>query len=309
MVLRIKPLDLSKIQTGAVRRRPYRLAFEDLAGLPDPQQPLSVFYRSLPRTGESVTLLDAAEMLAQTIVAAKPVIWIIDGLLLDAGLSALLSGLMHKQLVQGLVLSGEAALQDFELAFHGITAEDPAAGMQDGLLGLARETAEVINGIINDGVKRGYSIGECLGRGIRDRRPRHFQESILATGVARLIPTTVHVSVGADGFHRYPGADGAMLGKGTLKDMFMLSSYLSTLPPGGLIIATHHDGALNQVFLHAMALARNLNDQLKGYNLLRIGTSEETLLSLPGLSQHLSLPGPLEIMLPLLMGALFSLVE
>src|SRR5688572_26075091 len=109
MALRFKPLDLSKIQTGAVRRRPYRLAHDDLARLPDPQQPLSSFYRALPRVGDAATLLDAAEMLTQTAVAAKPVVWIVDGHLLECGLSPLLVGLMHRRLVQGLMLSGEAA--------------------------------------------------------------------------------------------------------------------------------------------------------------------------------------------------------
>ena len=113
--------------------------------------------------------------------------------------------------------------------------------MADGLLGLARETGEGINAIINEGVKRGFSIGECLGRGILDRQPKHFAQSLLATGAARLAPTTVHVSLGADGFHRYPGADGAMLGKGSLKDVQILTGFLATLPPGALIVRIHRD--------------------------------------------------------------------
>jgi len=309
MVLRLKPLDLSQIQTASIRRRTYKLTAEQLASVPQPAEPLQNFYRSLPKVGEAAGLLDAAELMAQTVLMTKPVVWIIDQALIDAGLSPLLAFLMRRGLVQCLVMSGGAALRDYELAFNGMTGEDQALGLADGLLGLTRETGEGINAIINEGVKRGFSMGECLGRGILERQPRHFTNSLLATGAARLTPTTVHVTLGADGFHRYPGADGAMLGKGSLKDVQILTSYLTTLPVGALIVAAHADLALNQVFLHAYALARNLQQELAGLNLVRIGAPEPSLLDLPALGQVQQVPGALELTVPLLVGALFSLVE
>jgi hypothetical protein len=309
MALRIKPLDASQIQTGAVRRRTWRLTVDQLGGMPQPAEPLQQFYNALPKVGQAAELLEAAELMAQTALMSKPIVWIMDGKLMDAGLSPLLVYLMRRGLVQALVMNGEAAIHDYEMAFHGMTAEDTASGLADGLLGLARETGEGINAIVNEGVKRGFSIGECLGRGILERQPRHFPNSLLATGAARLTPTTVHVTLGADGFHRYPGADGAMLGKGSLKDTQILSIYLTTLPPGALLVASHSDHSLNQVFLHAYALARNLSDELKGLRLLRLGAPEGILGELPGLDRVCQAPGPLEIMMPLLMGALFSLVE
>lgn len=309
MAMRLKPIDSSKIQTGSLRRRTWRLNSDQLGTMPQPTEPLQHFYRGLPKVGQAAALLEAAGVMAQTALANKPMVWILDGATMAAGLSPLLVYLMRRGLVQALVMNGEAAIRDYELAFHGVAVEDVAQGLTDGLLGLTRETGEGITVIINDGIKHGFSIGECLGRGILERQPRHFMNSLLATGAARLTPTTVHVTLGADGFHRYPGADGAMLGKGSLKDVHILSTFLATLPPGALIVASHSDMSLNQVFLHAYALARNLNEELKGLNLLRLGVPEGFLSELPGLDRVCQTPGPLEIMMPLLMGALFCLVE
>jgi hypothetical protein len=310
MVTRLKPLDPGQIQTSTVRRRTYRLKVDHLAGMPRPTEPLQEFYRTLPRVGAASELLEAAQLLARTILEARPVAWLVDGELFRAGLSPQLVYLMRRGLVQCVAVSGEVAVMDYELAFHGATCEEREAGLADGLLGLTRETGEGINSIINEGVKRGFSIGECLGRGILERQPRWFAGSVLATGAARLIPVTVHLCLGADGFQRFPGADGAMLGKGSLKDGMILSSFLAGLPAGALIVGAHRDGALGQVLLHAYALARNLNEAIGGLNALSLGDgAAPELRELPGVERRLELGGPLGVMMPLLMGALFSLVE
>ncbi|MEN6627652.1 MAG: hypothetical protein ABFD69_15615 [Candidatus Sumerlaeia bacterium] len=309
MANRLKPIDFTQVQTGSIRKRTYRLSADMLARMPRPTESLQNFFLGLPRVGESAALLGAAELLAQTALAHGPMLWVVDGRVMELGLSSLLVYLMQRELVQCLVMNGEAAVRDYELAFHGQTVEDVAEGLSDGQLGLTRETGEGINTILNEGVKRGFSLGECVGRGILDRQPRHFAQSLLATGAARLVPTTVHVSLGADGFQRYPGADGAMIGKGSLKDAQNLSSFIASLTPGALIVCLHHDYALNQVLLHALALARNLNDTLKGINYLSLGEAEPFPVELPPLGRAMRLNGPLELMLPLLLGALFCLVE
>ena len=309
MVTRLKPIDTSQLQTGTVRRRTYRLNVDQLGNVPKPAAPLQEFYQILPKTGHAVQLLQAAELFAQSALDCQPMLWLIDGGLLRAGLSPLLAFLMQRGLIQCLIMNGEAALYDYELAFHGVADEDVTRGVADGLLGLARETGEGINAIINEGVKRGFSIGECLSRGILDRQPKYFTHSLLATGAARLTPTTVHLNIGADGFQRYPGADGSLLGKGSLKDCFILSSLLNTLTPGSLIIGAHRDRALNNVFLNAVALARNLSEKRIGLNLLRLGEDCPPMHELPETQRSVEVPGPLEIILPLLFGAVFSLVE
>lgn len=310
MAIRHKPLDPTQIQTSSVRRRVYQLGVDHQATMPQPSAPLHEFFHTLPQVGAPLMLIEAARLMARTALEKRPIVWCIDGEFFRAGLAPQLVYLMQRGLVQCLAISGEVAVMDYEMAFHGATCEDRQAGLNDGLLGLTRETGEGINAILNEGVKRGFSIGECLGRGILERQPRWFAGSLLATGAARLIPVTVHLSVGADGFQRYPGADGAMLGKGSLKDAMLLSTYLGGLPPGALVVAAYRDGALDQTLLHALALARNLNEDFGGVHCIAVGgRAAGELHGVPHLDLRLDLDGPIGIIFPLLIGALFSLVE
>jgi hypothetical protein len=309
MAVRLKPLDISQINTGSVRSREFKLGQGNLASMPDPNESLKQFFHTLPRMGHAARLLDAAEMVAEAALAGRPMIWLIDAVMVDRGLSQLLVQLMRRGLVDCLVMNGEAAAHDYELAFYGVTAEETESGLADGMLGLCREPCEGINGILNEGVKRGFSIGECMGRGILERQPKYFMGSMLATGAARLVPTTVHLGVGSDGFHRYPGADGALLGKGTLKDANLLSSFLLNLSPTALVVTMHENVMLDQVFLQAYSMARNLKSPLRNLNLLNIGKYQSMLERIPIIEKSLSMPQEVELILPLLLGAVFSLVE
>jgi hypothetical protein len=309
MAGRFKTLDLSKVRTGSVRRRSYQVGADSLARMPAPAKPLAEFYLGLPRVGEAAALLRAAELIAQTTLAGRPILWIIDGRLYECGLSSLMVYLIHRELVQGLIMNGQAAVRDYELAFHGATVENVAEGLADGRLGLAREIGEGLNAILNEGVKRGFSLGECLGRGIADRQPRHYTHSVMATAAARAVTMTVHVSIGADGFQRYPGADGALIGKGSLKDAHIAASMLAALPRGALVVALHRDLALGQVFLHSYGLARNLNSSLGGLHMICLGDEKQSPADLTDPGQRLRLDGPLELIMPLLLGALFCLVQ
>jgi hypothetical protein len=175
MASRLKPLDLNRIETGSVRHQRYLLTHEQLGAPTEPAATVSDLLRNLPRTGEAETLRAAAALIAECALAHRPLLWVVDGGWFDAGLAPMLTWIIRSGLAQGLALSGEAALLDFEMAQHGHAHEDARAGLVEGTLGLARETGEVLLDIINDGVSRGFSIGECLGRGILDRQPRFFR--------------------------------------------------------------------------------------------------------------------------------------
>ncbi len=309
MAVRLKPLDVTKISAGTVRTREFKLGQGHLASMPDPGDSLNQFYQSLPRLGSAARLMDAADMLAKAALKGRPIIWLLDAGLVDRGLSHLVAQLIRRGLVDCLVMNGEAAVHDYELAFHGVTDEEVGPGLDDGRLGLSREPCETIISILNEGVKRGFSIGECLGRGILERKPKYYMGSMLATAAKHLVPTTVHLGVGADGFHRYPGADGALLGKGTLKDANHLSSFLMNLPSSALIVSLNESEMLDKVFLQAYAMARNLDAPLCRLDLLGMGARESSLGQIPILDRSFSFPEEAELIFPLLLGAVFSLVE
>ncbi len=111
MATRLKPLDLSQVQTGTIRKRTYRLSVEMLARMPKPTRPLQDFYLGLPRLGEAAGMLDAAELIAQTAIGHRPILWVIDGRVIELGLGSLIVYLMQRELVQCLVMNGEFELE------------------------------------------------------------------------------------------------------------------------------------------------------------------------------------------------------
>jgi hypothetical protein len=124
-----------------------------------------------------------------------------------------------------------------------------------------------------------------------------------------LTPVTIHLMLGADGFHRYPGADGRMLGKGSLKDAHILANLIGTLPPGAVLVACHRDATLHQVVLNAYALARNLNRDLRGIDVVSLGCGAQRFEELPDLGRTAHVEAPLELIAPLLVAQLFTLIE
>jgi len=309
MIFRQKPLDLSLLRTTSLRQRLCRLNVQMQGLPPEPTQPVMAFLRTLPRLGAAHDLLAAAEATAQAALAHRGLIWLIDERAIDAGLSPLLVRLIHRGFIRTLALTGTAALLDYELAVNGAAREDLQPGLEDGLYGLTRETGEGMNGIINEGVKRGFGLGECLGRGILDRQPKHFQQSLMAACAARMVPCTVHLTLGVDGFHRHPLADGAMLGKGSLKDLQLLAGLIEGLNEGGLVVATHGSAALAEVFTNAFGAARNLGAEPAGFGVARLGKPVAPVADLPGQAAAWHVAGPLELIVPLFASAVFSFVE
>lgn len=306
---RLKPIDLTQVQTTSLRKRECRLDVEKLAETPDPARPLQEFYATLPRLGAANELLAAGEALTQSALNDRGVLWMIDEGMIDAGLSPVLIRLIQRGLIRTVAMTGTAAVRDYEMAVQGMTREDESAGLEDGLLGLSRETGEGMNQILNEGVRRGFGLGECLGRGILDRQPRYYTRSVLAACAARVVPCTIHVAIGSDGFHRHPSADGMMLGKGSLKDLQILAARMPTIHQGGTVVAAHGSAFLREVLHHAYASARNLGEAVDGFSLVRIGDEAPAHEELKAARRKFAIPGPYELMVPLFAGVLFSLVE
>lgn len=262
-------------------------------------------------TSEATTAkaLVISATLTHAALGDKHILWLIDEGTIDAGVSPLIVRMIQRGLVRQIAMTGAAAVRDYELSYYGMTHEEVGPGLEDGLLGMSRETGEGMSAIINEGVRRGFGLGECLGRGILDRQPKYFTQSILAACSARLVPSTIHVSIGSDGFHRHPNADGALLGKGSLKDAQILSARIEKLDGGGVVVAAHGSSALHEVFLLAYGASRNLAGPIKDVTLLRLGEKELDFSAVPGIETDLNVPGPLELTIPLFTGALFSLVE
>src|SRR5205085_7950789 len=126
-------------------------------------------------------------------------------------------------------MNGACLVHDFELAAAGRTSEDVGPGLDQGLFGMARETATFLNRATVDGARAGVGLGRAIGEAILAASLPFAGGSILAAAAAAGVPATVHVAVGTDIIHMHPDADGAAIGAGSLSDFRLLAAVVGGL--------------------------------------------------------------------------------
>ena len=309
-----KPADLRNVKTYSIRSRKSKFDYSLLARCPDPARPLSEFFNTLPPILKAHDLILVAR---QTVMAAKNdklVLLMMGAHPIKCGLSPLICDLIRRGIINTIAMNGAAAIHDFELAFFGRTSEDVEAQLADGSFGMAAETGEWMNSIIEEGVKRGHGIGEALGMAISRRQPPHAQTSILGTAYETHIPATVHVAIGTDIIHQHPSTDGAILGKGTLQDFRLLAGQLPDLNDGGIVLNFGSAVIMPEVFLKALTVARNLGSTVKNFTAANFDMIQHyrpnvNILQRPTKTggESYSFTGHHEIMLPLFYAAILSL--
>jgi hypothetical protein len=134
---------------------------------------------------------------------------------------------------------------------------------------MARETAEALNDAIRAGHRDGLGMGAAVGRAIAEGRYPHKDRSIFATAWRLEIPVTVHVAIGTDIHHMHPGADGAALGATSFADFETLASLVAALE-GGVLFNIGSAVILPEVFLKALALARNLGHRVARFTTVNL---------------------------------------
>jgi hypothetical protein len=155
------------------------------------------------------------------------------------------------------MMNGAGCVHDLELAMMGRTSEEVGPALDDGSFGMARETSEHLNGAIRAGDAEGLGMGAAVGREILEGRFPYKHRSILASAARLGIPVTIHAAIGTDIHHMHPSADGAALGATSYRDFETLTSLVATLQ-GGVLFNIGSAVILPEVFLKALALARNL---------------------------------------------------
>lgn len=260
-----RPVDLTSIPTTTIRERQSRLHLEALAAPVPANAPAIEILSALPKVGLSEDLNRAAYETREAARRDRAVIALVGREVMENGYSPLIVSMMEQGIISALAMDGRGALCDFELGYYGQTDEEPAAATY----GSSREVGEAFNHILNEGVARGFGLGEFLGRSLLERAVRHADFSILAHGSAKRIPVTVHPLIGADPVHRYVSASGAVLGKGAHRDFLIFTGELLGLDNGGIILDFWSDG-LHEIFDQAIAAACQANRQpLNGWQYLQ----------------------------------------
>lgn len=310
MTRRLPRIDRSKVRTVAARRRPSKVQRREEARPHRPGASVSEFLEALPRILGAADLRAAIDATLRARRRERLVLWGFGAHLIKVGLAPVMVDLMERGFASGLLMNGAGCVHDLELAMMGSTSEDVAPALDDGTFGMARETAELLNGAIRRGHEEGLGMGAAVGRTILEGAFPHKQRSVLATAARLGIPVTVHVAIGTDIHHMHPSADGAALGATSYRDFETLTSLVAALE-GGVLYNIGSAVILPEVFLKALALARNLGHRVRRFTTVNLDFIRQyrptvNVVERPTRlgGRGISLVGHHEILVPLLAAAL-----
>ena len=244
--------------------------------------------------------------------ADRGIVWGFGAHVIKTGLGPVLIDLMERGFVSALATNGAGIIHDFELALSGGTSEDVEEALGPGRFGMAEETGRLLNKAINDGVAGGLGLGQAVSRRLSETNPPHADLSVVAAAARLQIPITVHVAIGTDVIHMHPGASGAALGEGSLRDFRYFVSNVARLA-GGVYLNCGSAVILPEVFLKAVALARNSGASLDGLTTVNIDfarlyrpQTNVVVRPVAGIGRGYALLGHHEILIPLLAAALIE---
>jgi hypothetical protein len=257
------------VRTVSARRRRSKVRVAEEAVPHRPGASFAAFLAGLPGILAGAELREVIRATARARAGGRTILWGFGAHLVKVGLAPVVVDLMERGFVSGLLMNGAGCVHDLELALMGRTSEDVAPALDDGSFGMARDTAERLNSAIAAGARDGLGMGAAIGREIGAGRYPHKQRSLLACAARLGIPVTVHVAIGTDIHHMHPGADGAALGATSYRDFELLTALVATLE-GGVLFNVGSAVILPEVFLKALALARNLGHRVDRFTTVNL---------------------------------------
>jgi hypothetical protein len=302
--------DLSGVKTYPLASRTSKANAADFAQPYKPGSGITGLVESLP----SILAASDFKAIVTAMRAARDgghgIIWGLGAHVLKTGLGPILIDLMEQGFVCALATNGAGIIHDFEIALSGATSEDVDEALGPGRFGMAEETGRQLNAAINEGVAAGLGLGQSVVAYLHRTQPEHANVSVLAAAGRLEIPITVHVGIGTDIIHMHRDASGAALGEGSLRDFRYFVANVARLEKG-VYLNCGSAVMLPEVFLKAVALARNAGRSLQGLTTVNIDfirqyRPQTNVVSRPvaGIGKGYSLVGHHEILIPLLAAAL-----
>lgn len=269
MAKNFKPLDLSKVKTYSISKRPSKVKTDDFARTWRKGSSFRVFLDNLPDILAGRDLREIISAICVAFTDQRTVIFGMGAHVIKVGLNPIIIDLMERGIISSVAMNGAGIIHDTELAMIGQTSEDVAAALGDGSFGMARETCEFLGQAIKGVRDNQTGLGEAVGRAIIDKRLPMLDQSILAAGIRLGIPVTVHVAIGTDIIHMHPGFDPRKTGMATHCDFRKFSSIVATLEKG-VYLNVGSAVILPEIFLKAATLARNLGYTLDEFTTVNL---------------------------------------
>jgi hypothetical protein len=256
-----QPLSLDGIKTYSLSERHSKVSRLDFGRPWEPGLGFREFVARLPRILAGNDLREVAAAWVRARQDGRHVLLGMGAHPIKVGLNPLLIDLLKRGLITGLAMNGAGIIHDAEVAMVGRTSEDVDEVLGCGQFGMARETAEFLNGAIAWGAKEGLGLGQAVGRRLKESGFPHLDLSLLAAAAALDVPLTVHVAVGTDIIHLHPSVAPEALGAATHRDFRLFAALVSELRHG-VFINLGSAVIIPEVFLKALTLARNLGHQV-----------------------------------------------
>ncbi|MGQ0722675.1 MAG: hypothetical protein ACT4PE_14065 [Candidatus Eiseniibacteriota bacterium] len=257
MTSRHEELSLAGVRTVSVRDRRSKVDVSEFAHAPRPGMTVDELVESLPDILAGREFRAALERFEEVVRGRKEWILLMGGHVVKTGVTPCLVPMIERRWITAVAMNGSAAIHDVEIALFGRTSEVVEESLADGSFGMAKETADFVNGAADRAREKGEGLGEALGECLREEHAPHAAASLLAAASAAGVPATVHVAIGTDIVHQHPSASGAAIGDASLRDFRILAARVAKLERG----AVWNLGSavvMPEVFLKALTVARNL---------------------------------------------------
>ena len=219
------------------------------------------FLDSIPNILKGKELKELIAITANAYKNKKPIIIGIGGHVIKTGMSPLIIDMLKLGLIQGICGNGSISIHDFEISCFGQTSENVAEGLLDGSFGMATDTCDTINKIIENGSLEGLGYGEAIGKYLYENEIKHPELSLFRNAYQYNVPITVHVALGTDIVHQHETANGKAIGDCSMRDFAIFTELVSKLGDegngGGVFINFGSAVIIPEVFLKALTVCRN----------------------------------------------------
>ncbi len=259
--------DLSRVTTISIRRRASKVKPAAFAvPFNERRDSFASFVSGLPDFLVARDLRTLVRDIVRAHGRGKQVVLMLGAHVIKTGLAPVLIDLVRRRIITAVAMNSAAAIHDVEIALWGETSEDVAVRLVDGTFGMARETGEFINGVLNQSFRASdLGYGESLGQELLRVKPPNRRYSLLAACCSLNVPVTVHAAIGTDIIHQQPTMNGAATGELTFRDFRTLCAVCMKLRAGSVVLNVGSAVILPEVFLKALTVARNLGAPARGF--------------------------------------------
>jgi hypothetical protein len=299
----------------SIEARKSKVAVDRFASMPAGFSWYADLERMIPRILAGQDLRSLSTRILRAVSSGRPVVIMMGAHVIKCGLGGLIADLVRRGIVTFVAMNGAAAIHDVEVAVWGRTSEDVAEGIRTGHFGMTSETADFFARAAARCLSGDLGLGEALKAELSGAPAGHRDASLVAACMDTRTPLTVHVAIGTDVVHQHDEADGAAIGKGTMKDFRLFAARIEGLN-GGVVLNLGSAVVLPEVFLKALAMARSRDIDLgdfttANFDMYSLYRPRVNVVERPRLvgGTTFSFLGHHEILLPVLFASILSGID